>query len=1007
MSKPLSFQQIMLTLQTYWANYGCTLWQPWHETVGAGTGNPATALRVLSQEPWNVAYVEPSFRPDDGRFGENPNRMQMFYQFQVILKPDPGNPQKLYLKSLEAIGLNREEHDIRFVEDNWESPALGAWGLGWEVWIDGMEISQYTYFQQAGGINLDPPAVELTYGLERIAMYLQDVDSVWKLDWDGRQSYGDILYAQEVEYCNYEFNVANIEGLLEQYNFCEAEAANCLEKGLVIPAHDYVLRCSHIFNLLDTRGAVGVTERAAYFGRMRRQSQQVAQAFVAQRETAGYPLLEYMPDYEYALDASPMPSALAEKADFVLEIGSEELPAQHVPIAINYLKQAVPKLLADLRLEYDDLYISATPRRQTLIVDGLAPRQPDLKEELRGPAAQIAFDADGNPTKAAQGFARGRGVAVKDLIRKDVKGTEYIFAIRQTEGCPAAEVLAETLPDLIKGINFGRGMRWLASAQVGADVASTSYSRPIRWLVALYGAEVVPFTYAGVHSGRFSRGLRPEGSPSLEINSASTYRDTLAQNNIILDMDERRANIKSQLEAKAAEVGGTPLDDDGLLDEVTNLVEQPTAFIGNFSPSHLELPAPVLITVMKKHQRYFPIFNRKGNLLPHFVCIRNGGTQNLEKVQAGNEKVIIARYADAAFFFKADSQDKLEDFLPRLDTLTFQTKLGSMLDKTRRVEKLAPALGQSLGLNEVDLTTLKRASTLFKADLATQMVVELTSLQGQMGYEYALRSGENEAIATAIKEHYAPAGSGDGVPETRPGTVLGIANRLDSLMGLTAVGLLPSGNKDPFALRREALGLVTILLEKNISFAVGDGLQKAAELLPLDVTSAQIAEASEFVQRRLEGILKDEYNLAHDVVQAVLAERGDKPALALAAAQDLSQAIAQENWDDLLNAYARCVRLIRKLDETHPLNPTALSEPAEKALHTAYAEVQASLNAEATLGEVLQAIESNLIAPINTFFDEVMVMVEDEAVRHNRLALLQAIRDLTKDYADFSELQGF
>jgi glycyl-tRNA synthetase len=292
MPRPLSFQQIIMALQQYWADQGCLIWQPYNEKVGAGTGNPATSLRALGPEPWNVAYAEPSFRPDDGRYGENPNRMQMHTQFQVILKPDPGDPQQLYLNSLYALGIKREEHDIRFVEDNWESPALGAWGLGWEVWLDGLEITQYTYFQQFGGLDSDPVAVELTYGLERIAIYLQGVNSVWEIDWDGRHTYGDILLRQEVEHCIYDFEVADVDRLMQMYNLFEQEAKVCLASELIIPAHDYVLRCSHTFNLLDARGAIGVTERASYFARMRDLSRQVAAAYLQQREQAGYPFLK-------------------------------------------------------------------------------------------------------------------------------------------------------------------------------------------------------------------------------------------------------------------------------------------------------------------------------------------------------------------------------------------------------------------------------------------------------------------------------------------------------------------------------------------------------------------------------------------------------------------------------------------------------------------------------------------------------------------------------------------
>ena len=269
MTKPLSFQDVIMRLDRYWADYGCLIWQPYSEKLGAGTGNPATTLRVLGPEPWNVGYVEPSYRADDGRYAENPNRMQMHTQYQVILKPDPGNPQELYLGSLEAVGIDMREHDVRFVEDKWESPVLGAWGLGWEVWLDGQEISQYTYFQQAGGFNLDPVPVELTYGLERIVMYLQKVRSVWEIDWDGVHTYGDVYIRPEVEHCIYNFELADVDRLTQIYNLYEAEARSCMERGLVIPAYDYILRCSHTFNILDSRGAVGVTERASYFGRMR------------------------------------------------------------------------------------------------------------------------------------------------------------------------------------------------------------------------------------------------------------------------------------------------------------------------------------------------------------------------------------------------------------------------------------------------------------------------------------------------------------------------------------------------------------------------------------------------------------------------------------------------------------------------------------------------------------------------------------------------------------------
>ena len=1006
MTKPLNFQQIIMTLQQYWADQGFMVWQPWHEAVGAGTANPGTTLRVLGPEPWHIAYVEPSFRPDDGRFGDNPNRMQMHTQFQVIIQPDPDNPQELYLGSLYAIGLKREEHDIRFVEDNWESPALGAWGLGWEVWLDGMEISQYTYFQQAGGLQLDPVAVELTYGLERIAMYLQDVDSVWKIDWDGRRTYGDVLLRQEIEYCEYNFNTADVETLVKTYNFYEEEGKRCLEAGLVIPAYDYVLKCSHTFNILDTRGAIGVTERANYFGRMRRLSHQVAKAFIDQRQHAAFPLLDHMPDRPAPV-LSVLPDLVPDPQPFLLEIGSEELPSHDLTAALAQLREKVPQFLTDLGLDFTDIQIFGTPRRLSFLVHDLAPRQRDLEELARGPSAKIAFDAEGQPTKAALGFARGKGVDVSALEVREMDGGEYVVVTLRTAGRPAAEVLAEALPGFVSGVSFGRSMRWLASAQVGDQVAKTTYSRPIRWFVALYGDQVVPFEYAGVTSGRLSRGLRPEGSPDIEISSAAAYPEIMRANNISIDPDERWASVEHQIAAIAAEVGGTIPDNPDLLEEVTHLVEQPTAFLGSFEEKYLALPKPVLVTVMRKHQRYFPIVDKYGALMPYFVAVRNGGVDHLDIVRKGNEGVLRARYADADFFFKADSTQKLEDFLPRLDTLIFQEELGSMLDKSRRLETLAQQIGEQLGLDADQRRTAQRAAHLCKADLATNMVVELTSLQGIMGYEYAKRSGESDAVARAIVEHYYPHTKLPSDSLSRPGLALNIANRLDSLCGLFAVGKAPSGSADPFALRRDALSLVTILLETETVFSVIEGLRLAAALMPVTVSEVSLSETADFVQRRLEGVLRDEYDLPHDVVQAVLAERGDNPWPALTAAQDLAAVVQRDNWEETLNAYARCVRIVRNIEERNAVQPDKFAEAEEKALYTAYQQARSNIMRDTSLASVIETIHEVLVVPINAFFDGVMVMAEDESVRRNRLALLQDIRDLTQGYADFSQLQGF
>ena len=1038
-TKPLTFQEVILRLQQFWADQGCLIWQPYSEKVGAGTMNPATVLRVLGPEPWNVAYVEPSYRPPDGRYGDNPNRMQLFYQFQVILKPDPGNPQELYLESLYALGLRREEHDIRFVEDNWEAPALGAWGLGWEVWLDGLEITQFTYFQQAGGFPLDPVSVELTYGLERIAMALQGARSVWEIDWDGTHTYGDVLLQPEVENCRYDFELADVERLTQMYGLYEAEARSCLDAGLVIPAHDYVLRCSHTFNLLDTRGAIGVTERATYFHRMRDLSRQVAQAYVEQRKRLEYPWL----DEQEAGSRRPGAQITQHSTHntypdspttFLLEVGTEELPAGDLDDALAQLCELAPAHLVKARLDYESLRVLGTPRRLAVLVEGMAPRQRPVEEMVKGPPARVAFDAEGHPTKAARGFARKQGVRVDELKVQEIDGGEYVVAIRREEGRAAAEMLATLLPGLVADLRFQKSMRW--------NESGVAFSRPIRWMVALLGDTVIPFEYAGVSSGRTSRGSRPEGSPEFEIARAEDYLGLLAQHHIVTDPEERRALIAEQVAELAQSVGGRLPDDSldshgglSLLDEVANLVEQPTPLLGRFEDRYLRLPADVLIAVMKKHQRCFPvvsIMSRRVNeervnedippspthLLPYFIAVRNGGDEHLDVVRHGNEEVHRARFADADFFYREDTEKPLEAFLPRLATLTFQEQLGSMLDKTDRMEQLVIQLAEMVGLDDEETGISKRAAHLCKADLVTQMVVEFTSLQGVIGQEYSLKSGEDPAVGEAIFEHYLPRFAGDAPPRTRPGLVVGLANRLDSLAGLFAVGLTPTGSADPYHLRRDALGVVQNLIAHQLPFSVREGLTAAARLLPVEVFppprggegpgEGWLSAALDFVVERLRGTLREQ-GFRYDVVDGVLAARGDDPFRARQAVEELSRWVERDDWSLILDNYARCVRITRDFGERLPLDPTRFVQPAEEELYTAYQEAQAQVTPQSTVDEFLTAFLP-LVDVIDRYFAResgVLVMAEDRALRENRLAQLQHIATLAEGIVDLSRLEGF
>jgi len=513
----ITFQEILRRLTLFWENQGCIIHQGYDLEVGAGTFNPATFLRCLGPEPYKAAYIEPSRRPTDGRFGENPNRLQHYFQFQVILKPSPANIQDLYLQSLEALGFKLDEHDMRFVHDDWESPTLGAWGLGWEVWMDGMEVTQFTYFQSLGGVPLKPITGEITYGIERLAMYLQKVDSIFDLHWSDELTYGDIYHRNEIEWSHYNFDKASVEMWFRHFEDFEKEAKNLISHNFPIPAYDFVMKASHAFNILDARGAISVTERTGYISRIRELSKQIAESYIKSREEQNFPLLKRFKSLggipqakAYATHAEesqpptehPIPEELAngnpdKHEDFLLEIGSEELPATFVPIGCQNLEKGIRQLLESEGIAFKSIKTYGTPRRLAVYVQELALGKPPKTTEKRGPSIEQAFDAAGKVKPAAEGFFRSIGKKALDvdairkgqdpsIVIKSVKGTDYLFASVTAPGASTATILADQLRDLILGIDFPKKMRW-----GNFDI---TYARPLRWIVALFGKHIIPAT---------------------------------------------------------------------------------------------------------------------------------------------------------------------------------------------------------------------------------------------------------------------------------------------------------------------------------------------------------------------------------------------------------------------------------------------------------------------------------------------------------------------------------
>ena len=544
-------------------------------------------------------------------------------------------------------------------------------------------------------------------------------------------------------------------------------------------------------------------------------------------------------------------------------------------------------------------------------------------------------------------------------------------------------------------------MRWLPPSRRAGNDSGVMFSRPIRWLVALLGEMVIPFEYAGLVSGNTTRGLRPYDSPELTIPSAEKYFDVIREAGIVLDQEERKASILEQVNQAATLVGGEAIMEEGLLNEVTNLVEMPTAVMGGFDEESLSLPRDVLISVMKKHQRYFPVSSlQSSNLLPHFIAIRNGDDIGIDIVRQGNEHVLGARFADANFFVREDLKQPLEAYRTGLSKVIFQTKLGSMLDKSERMTRLVNELIPMLSLEADEAIFARRAVHLAKADLVTQMVTEMTSLQGVIGREYALRSGEPREVADAIGEQY------QTVPKSKIGLAVALTDRIDSLVGLFAAGLAPTGAKDPFALRRAALGVVQPLIEHRLSFDLREALRKAGKLQPVEAKDEVQKQVLDFITGRLRVVL-NEMEYRYDVVDAVLAEQSANPALATEAVKQLQAWVEREDWATILPGYARCVRIIRSAQvDMKKLNVDTKKfvEPEEKNLHKTIKE-----NAKIQPSSVddLLNIVVKLIPSINAFFDKVMVMAEDEKVKQNRLALVAQVANLSHGIADLSKLEGF
>ena len=680
--------------------------------------------------------------------------------------------------------------------------------------------------------------------------------------------------------------------------------------------------------------------------------------------------------------------------DLLFEIGAEEIPAGFMPNILGQLKQLAETKLNDAHLPFESIATYGTPRRLALIVKGLADTSAEISERHKGPSASIAYDADGNATKAAIGFARGKGLDVADLVVED----GYIYAETKTAGVPAKDIVTDMLPQLITGLNFPKSMHW--------GNLDAKFVRPVRWLVALLDEEVIPVEFATVKSGNVTRGHRFLGADEITIKNAASYVDTLKENFVMVDQDARRELISKQLHDIAASKNASIVWDDDLLEEINYLVEWPTALCGGFEESYLALPDAAIITPMKDHQRYFPLVDQEGKLLPMFLTVRNGSDHSIEVVQAGNERVLRARLDDAKFFFNEDRKKPLIDRQDGLTKIVFQEGLGNLADKTERLLKLGRVFGEECGLHEDAAVVLERATELAKTDLTTGMVTEFTELQGVMGKEYALLDGESPEVAEAIFEQYLPRFAGDVLPQTEAGKVLSIIDKVDNIVATFSRGLIPTGSQDPYALRRQTIGILNILLGSEWNISLRPIFNASMELLNVaaDKQEELLNQVEEFFTLRLKNIFLDR-EVPHHVIDLLLSNNE----LSVADAEGLVNALLANRIDEnveLVQAYTRMYNLVKDVEYTG-VNSDLLKEDAEKALFEAASKAsEASLAAwEANDYAAVVAVPATLVPAINKFFEDVMVMDKDEAIKSNRLQLVRLAYSVMAIIGDISALK--
>lgn len=1041
-----------MALCNYWVDHGCLWSQPYDAQMGAGTFHPHTFLKGIGPEPWRCVYVQPCRRPVDGRYGKSPYRFQHYYQLQVLLKPAPSNIIDVFLKSLEHVGINLKQNDVGLLEDDWKGPTLGAWGLGWEVRANGQEVTQFTYFQQLGGIDLDVVSGEITYGLERLFMYAKGYKNALDIPYNKHFTLGDIFYQNENEFSFFNFKEANVTDLFLHFEKCEKYVFDLCEKGLVLPAYDYVLQASHAFNLLDSRGAISATERQRFIGRVRNCAKACASRYQKEREKLEYPMLNKLnTDARIPIISNHNKNELKNYSEIIetekniyskekinsknkvtclFELGVEEMPPSFqkiIPdklseiIKTNFVKEfsdvnAIPNLIPE-----PEIFVSS---RRIGIMFKEIPQKISREAPNKLPE-RIAKDANGNFSQAAQGFAKKNGIDLKEtkfnhgfLCYDEVLDIPIYLGKKFEEWCL---YLAAITP--LK-------MKWLP-----ADV-STTFIRPVRWITALVDDLVIPVEMFGLKSGRFTCGQRILNPDFISIDHAESYEHTLKENHVVARQSERKKFIDNEIKKYAKEINGSILNDPDLFIKCVYSSENPYVFLGSFDKKYLRLPQVLITSVLKEHMNYFSVVDQNNNLMPYYIGVGNYKCENTEDMIIGTQNVVSGRLDDGAFYYDTDLNTPLVDLNKKLESQVFQENMGTLFDKEMRLKefcgRILDIFSQMSSYITLNKTLLKTAAEFCKADLKTGCVQEFPDeMQGIMGgilfeHQDVLNDKkESHTASVAIAEHYLPKNIDSPLPQTKYGLLLSLADKMDSLCMMISNGVKVEGNKDPFGMRRLAISILRLLglghsdkstLEFSSFNALVNCWIEAAQSSQIKINENFKFNLQAFVFERVKSFLKEDLesisNTKFDIriVEALERQFFNKPLTkAKEFVFEINERLKQTEKNSLRAAlipYHRAKNIIQNATEVE-IDESKFTSDFESNLYAKLLSTEKEVHDALEKDDLKSYLNSlqNLTKPLAELFENVMINDPNPDLKQNRISMLCKICALYERFANFSLIQ--